>query len=61
LEVDDRIPIHALLYSDDLIWWLRLAGKSVYVFKDYFDDDGWVDSLESFVELGAVDAQYEMP
>jgi hypothetical protein len=61
LEVDDRIPLHSQLYSDDLIPWLRLAGKSVYVFKDYFDEEGSVDGLESFIELGALDAQYEMP
>src|SRR5437764_7072126 len=60
-EVDDSIPLHALLYSDDLIPWLRLAGKLVYVFRDYGDDDRSVDSLESFIALGAVDAEYEMP
>jgi hypothetical protein len=60
LEVDDRIPLHALLYLDDLIPWLRLAGKSVYVFKDYGNDDDDVDSLESFISLGAVCAEYEI-
>jgi len=61
LEVDDNIPLHALLYSDSLIPWLRVAGKSIYVFKDYFDEEEALDSLESFIALGAVHAEYEMP
>jgi hypothetical protein len=60
LEVGDHIPLHALLYSDCLIPCLRVAGKSIYVFKDYFDDDS-LDSLESFISLGAVHAEYETP
>jgi hypothetical protein len=60
-EVDDSIPLHALLYSDDLIPWLRLAGNLVYVFRDYGDEDGSVDSLESSISLGAVYTEYEMP
>ena len=59
LEVDDSIPLHALLYSDCLIPWVRVSGRSLYVFKDYLDDEESLDSLESFMSLGAVHTEYE--
>lgn len=44
---------------DALIPWVRLDAKSVYVLRGPFDEDDALDSLETFIFLGAVHAEYE--
>ena len=58
-EVDEGSPLHRCLYIDALMPWVRVDSKSVYVLKGSFDDEGSLDSLDSFVSLGAVHAEYE--
>jgi len=58
-EVDEGSPLHRRLYMDALMPWVRIDSKSVYVLKGLYDDEGSLDSLESFIALGAVHAEYE--
>jgi hypothetical protein len=58
-QVDEGHPLHRHLYMDALIPWVRLDAKSVYVLRGPFDEDDALDSLETFIFLGAVHAEYE--